>query len=84
MYDYILYYVGTNDPAWKLSIYDLLLNQTMTEYLDGISENVAVDDPKGNLNYLKIEAASEASQEQQESTAQQSEDSTEESTEDVG
>lgn len=83
-YDYILYYVGTNDPAWKLSIYDLLLNQTMTEYLDGISENVAVDDPKGNLNYLKIEAASEASQEQQESTAQQSEDSTEESTEDVG
>ncbi len=91
-YDYVLYYVGTDDPAWKLTIRDLLLNQTMTEYLEGISENVAVDDPQGNLNYLKVEAA----QNQQESgenqsgddsgnsTEEQSGDSSEGSGEDVG
>ncbi len=87
-YNYVLYYIGTNDPAWRLDIHDLLLNQTMTEYLEGISETVAVEDPKGNLNYLKVEAeASEAAQNQegeQEPTAAGTEESVDESTEDVG
>lgn len=56
-YNYVFYYLGTNDPAWKMNIYDLLLSQTMSDYLDTIAEGVAVEDPKGNLNYLKVEAA---------------------------
>ncbi|MDE6675165.1 MAG: hypothetical protein K2K19_10215 [Acetatifactor sp.] len=66
--NYVFYYVGTNAPSWKLSIHDLLLNQTMTDYLERISETMTVEDPKGNLNYLKVEAAQE-----------QGEDGTEES-----
>lgn len=83
-YDYVLYYVGTNDPAWKLRIYDLLLSQTMNEYLEGISGNVSVEDPKGNLNYLKVEAAASEAAEDQGSAPEQSEESTEEPSEDVG
>lgn len=56
-YHYVFYYLGTNDPAWKMEIYDLLLSQTMSDYLDAIVEGVTVEDPKGNLNYLKVEAA---------------------------
>lgn len=67
--NYVFYYVGPNDPVWKLSIHDLLLGQTMLDYLDRISEPITVEDPKGNLNYLKVEvAASEAAANQEEST----------------
>ena len=86
-YNYVLYYIGTNDPAWKLDIHDLLLSQTMVEYLEGISESVAVEDPKENLNYLKIEAAriQESEQEQGEDGTDSSvNESADESAEDVG
>lgn len=86
--NYVFYYVGSNDPAWRLSIHDLLLNQTMTDYVAEISETMTVDDPKGNLNYLKVEAAaSEAAANQQEGADGQedsAEESSEESAEDVG
>lgn len=66
--NYVFYYVGTNEPAWKLTIRGLLLNQTMADYLEKISESVTVEDPKGNLKYLKVEAAeSEAAENQQDS-----------------
>lgn len=71
--NYVFYYVGVNDPVWKLSIHDLLLNRTMLDYLDRISENMTVEDPKGNLNYLKVEAAaSEAAQQQESEQGQES------------
>ncbi len=76
-YHYVLYYLGTNDPAWKLDIYDLLLSETMSEYLDTIIEGIAVEDPKGNLNYLKVEAEAAASSE----AAAAQEESAEESAE---
>lgn len=86
--NYVFYYVGTNDPVWKLSIYDLLLNQTMTDYLERIRENMTVEDPKGNLNYLKVEAAMSEEAENQQESAEGQEDSTddsaESSTDDVG
>lgn len=69
-YNYVLYYVGTNDPAWRLDIHDLLLNQTMADYMENIEETVAVEDPKGNLNYLKIEAAASEEQESTEESAE--------------
>lgn len=66
--DYVIYYLGINDPVWKLSIHDLLLSQAMTEYLEGISQAMTLEDPKGNLNYLKVEAAaSEAAARESES-----------------
>ena len=94
--NYVLYYMGLNDPVWKMSIRDLLLSQAMTEYLEGISQSVTLEDPKGNLNYLKVEAAaseaaageSESGENQEDTPESQSdssgEESTEESSEDVG
>lgn len=59
--NYVLYYVGQNDPEWKLSIESILTEEAMVAYLDEISEGVEVSDPKGKLNYLKVEeAAAEA------------------------
>ena len=66
--NYVFYYVAPNDPIWKLSIHDLLLSQTMLDYLERISEPITVEDPKGNLNYLKVEAAASEAADQQEST----------------
>lgn len=66
--NYVFYYIGTNDPTWKMNIRNLLLNQSMTEYMERISDSVKLADPKGNLNYLKVEAAaSEAAANQQDS-----------------
>lgn len=59
-YTYVMYYVGANEPEWKLTIRSTLLSQTMTEYMQGIMEGVEVEDSKGNLNYLKIQAMEEA------------------------
>ena len=57
---YVVYYVGENEPAWKLSIRSTLLNQEMSAYLEEISASIALEDPKGNLNYLKVQAEEEA------------------------
>lgn len=57
-YDYVLYYIGTNDPEYKLEIRRILLSNTIEEYLAQISENIEVSDPKHNLNYLYVEAES--------------------------
>lgn len=65
--NYVFYYVGVNAPVWRLSIRDLLLSRTMLDYLDRISENMTVEDPKGNLHYLKVEAAASEAAQQQES-----------------
>lgn len=65
--NYVFYYVGPNDPVWKLSVHDLLLGQAMLDYMEGISEPITVEDPKGNLNYLKVEAAASEAADQQES-----------------
>lgn len=57
---YVVYYIGTNDPQWSLSIESTLLNETMSAYMEEISQGYEVEDPKGNLNYLKVEAAAES------------------------
>lgn len=59
---YVVYYIGTNDPQWSLSIESTLLNETMSAYMEEISEGYEVEDPKGNLNYLKAEAAQAAAE----------------------
>lgn len=57
--DYVVYYVGAGDPSWKLSISSILLSETMTEYMDQITEGIEVEDPHNNLYYLKVQAQEE-------------------------
>ena len=54
--NYVLYYVKENDPSWMIDIRDSLLSATMNEYLTEVAEGYAVEDPKGKLEYLKVEA----------------------------
>ena len=37
-----------------------MISQRMSEYVDGLMAEGTVDDPKGNLNYLKVQAEEEA------------------------
>lgn len=54
-YTYVMYYVGQNDPEWKLSIKNTLTSTAMTEYVNGLVEDVEVEDPKKHLAYLWVE-----------------------------
>lgn len=93
---YVAYYVGQNDPQWKLNIRNVLLQQTMNEYMEEIREGYKVEDPKGKLNYLKVqeslaaasgdegEGSSEASGDEGESSSEASGDEGESSSEASG
>ncbi len=59
-YIYVLYYVSTNSPEWKLEIKNTLTSQNMTAYIEEISADCEVKDTKGNLRYLEIRAQEEA------------------------
>lgn len=67
-YTYVMYYVGANEPEWKLSIKNTLLSQIMSDYLEEISAEIEVEDTKGKLNYLKV-LAQEAEAAQSETTS---------------
>jgi hypothetical protein len=54
--DYVLYYVGTNNPAWMLEIENTLLSETMSAYLAELTNTVTVEDPYGNLPFLELNA----------------------------
>ncbi len=58
---YVLYYVGMGEPEWKVSIGNTLLAEKQNEYMESIATDVTVEDAKGNLNYLKVQAELEAS-----------------------
>lgn len=60
---YVIYYVGKNDPAWKLSIKSTLLSETMSAYMEEIVQGLEVKDPHGNLYYLQVQAMEEAAAE---------------------
>ncbi len=53
MYTYVIYYLKSSDPVWKLSATNAIMSTTMSDYTDSITEGMEVS---GNLNYLKIEA----------------------------
>lgn len=80
-YIYVIYYVGDGDPSWKTSIQSTLTSDAMSEYMDEICTDVEVEDPKGNLNYLAVEAseaaASEAAAESEAAESTETTDSTE-------
>lgn len=56
--NYVCYYLRTNDPQWQINIRSVLLGESMSEYLDGLSQGFEVKDPKGHLEYLKAAESS--------------------------
>lgn len=62
-YTYVMYYVEQGDPEWKSTIANMLLSEARTEYLDALTESVIVEDPKGRLKYLKIQAEEDEEEE---------------------
>lgn len=60
---YVVYYVGANAPEWSQSIKSTLLTTALSGYLEEISEGYEITDPKGKLNYLKVQAAESAAAE---------------------
>lgn len=59
---YVMYYVGQNDPEWKINAKSEVLASTMDTYLSDISADFKVEDPKKHLNYLLVEAATESTE----------------------
>lgn len=60
IYNYVVYYLGTNNPEWMLSARDTILSGILSEYLEGIAAEVEVKDVKGNLAFIKIREQEEA------------------------
>ena len=52
--NYVFYYMGQNDPVWKINVGSLLLNQWEEEYLNGISEDILVKDRQGVQIYPEV------------------------------
>ncbi len=73
---YVLYYVGANDPEWKLTVKNILVEEAMTAYIQEIGAAYKeVSDPKGNLNYLKVEASEAAAAASESESSEASEES---------
>ena len=60
---YVLYYVGQDQPEWKINIKNTLVSQAMSQYVEDITADVTIEDPKGKLNYLKVQAEESAAAE---------------------
>ncbi|MCM1102426.1 MAG: peptidyl-prolyl cis-trans isomerase [Clostridium sp.] len=58
-YIYVMYYVAQGKAAWQTEIADTLLMDAQTEYMDALAERITVEDKKGKLNYLKVQAEQE-------------------------
>ena len=60
---YVLYYIGQDQPEWKINIKNTLVSQAMSQYIEDITADITVEDPKGKLNYLKVQAEESAAAE---------------------
>ena len=60
---YVLYYIGQYQPEWKINIKNTLVSDTMSQHMQDITADVTVEDPKGKLNYLKVQAEESAAAE---------------------
>ena len=76
---YVLYYIGQDQPEWKINIKNTLVSDTMSQHVQDITADVTVEDPKGKLNYLKVQAEESAAAETETATAE-TQESTEEQT----
>lgn len=53
-YSYVLYYLGEGDPYWMASAKNTLLGTAMEAYMEEITADISIEDPKKNLKYLYI------------------------------
>lgn len=60
---YVLYYIGQDQPEWKINIKNTLVSDTMSQHMQDITADVTVEDTKGKLNYLKVQAEESAAAE---------------------
>ena len=60
---YVLYYIGQDQPEWKINIKNTLVSDTMSQHMQDITADVTVEDPKGKLNSLKVQAEESAAAE---------------------
>ena len=67
---YVLYYIGQDQPEWKISIKNTLVSDTMSQHVQDITADVTVEDPKGKLNYLKVQAEESVAAETETATAE--------------
>ncbi len=67
---YVLYYIGQDQPEWKINIKSTLVSDAMTQHMQDITADVTVEDPKGKLNYLKVQAEESAAAETETATAE--------------
>ena len=74
---YVLYYIGQDQPEWKINIKNTLVSDTMSQHMQDITADVTVEDPKGKLNYLKVQAEESAAAE---TTTAETQEITEEQT----
>ena len=65
---YVLYYIGQDQPEWKINIKNTLVSDTMSQHMQDITADVTVEDPKGKLNYLKVQAEESAAAETETAT----------------
>lgn len=76
---FVVYYIGTNDEEWVISIRQTLLSQRMSEYIGELVANGQVEDPKGHLRYLEVQAEAEKAAQESSENADNSDFSQEES-----
>lgn len=67
---YVLYYIGQDQPEWKINIKNTLVSDTMSQHMQDITADVTVEDPKGKLNYLKVQTEESAAAETETATAE--------------
>ena len=67
---YVLYYIGQDQPEWKINIKNTLVSDTMSQHMQDITADVTVEDPKGKLNYLKVQAEESTAAETETATAE--------------
>ena len=67
---YVLYYIGQDQPEWKINIKNTLVSDAMSQHVQDITADVTVEDPKGKLNYLKVQAEESAAAETETATAE--------------
>jgi len=57
---YIMYFVGNNEPEWKISINAEILEDMVTKYIQEAGAGYEVKAVNGNLKYMEKEAAAGA------------------------
>lgn len=60
VYTYVIWYEEPGELVWKDSVITNYMSTVMSEYLEEITANVEVSDPKGNMKYITVQKAAEA------------------------